>query len=126
MINPYLTTYYLNEEIALTYLKKVLECFFYLHNFQKDKVVVHRDIKLENILVHNDNVKFLNIIYKFKLNILIIQFKLGDVGFCIELNKYNSLESNIGSPKTKAPEISKGKNMTQKWMFTAQVLCFIK
>jgi len=53
--------------------------------------VVHRDLKLENILI-NDH----------------LELKIADFGFATN-RRVNSLHTKLGSPTYQAPEISEGK-----------------
>ena len=57
-----------------------------------EKRVVHRDIKLDNILRH-----------KTKEGGTIL--KIADLGFAKELNEYQVTKTFLGTPITKAPEI---------------------
>jgi len=76
-----------NQEIGLMVFSQILEAVHYTHS----NGIVHRDIKLENILVD----KSMNI-------------KLADFGFATN-DHIDRLDSFLGSPAYMAPEILEGK-----------------
>lgn len=79
-----------SEVQAISYLGEILEAFKAFH--KQDKHIIHRDIKLDNIFVH-DGV-----------------CKLGDFGFAREVPKGKDLAQTwCGSLLTMAPEVIDGK-----------------
>ena len=68
-------------------LKQLLEAFQVLNKYN----IMHRDIKPDNILMHNGNIK------------------MADFGFCKPLENANDLvQTMLGSPIYMAPEVIKG------------------
>ncbi|KRW99278.1 Protein kinase-like domain [Pseudocohnilembus persalinus] len=75
-----------SEEKALAYIGQILEAFKALH--ATDKQIIHRDIKLDNIFLHDGNCK------------------LGDFGFAREVPEGKNLAQTwCGSLLTMAPEV---------------------
>ena len=79
------------EEVARFYFKDILSAIFYLH---KVRGIVHRDLKLQNVMISNDN-----------------HAKLIDFGFCNSMNKSNMFKSFVGTPGFTAPEIIGGERV---------------
>lgn len=68
------------------------------------KHVIHRDLKLKNIMIKYDETKpFIKFI-----------IKLSDFGFSKIMNEDDVTGTNLGSPATKAPEIMLGKDYNAK------------
>jgi serine/threonine protein kinase len=76
--------------------------------------VVHRDIKLDNILVNFKNQKLENVFrspqeftkYKQKANLLEdVNFVIGDLGFATELEQGAMTKTQCGTPLYMAPEV---------------------
>ena len=66
--------------------------------------VIHRDLKLKNIMIKNDEKKpYIGFI-----------IKLSDFGFSKVMNEDDVTGTNLGSPATKAPEIMMGKDYNAK------------
>jgi serine/threonine protein kinase len=77
----------LQERRALVYARQLLEAFKTLSRNN----IMHRDLKPDNILLHNGNIK------------------LADFGFCKPLESKNDLaQTMLGSPIYMAPEVLKG------------------
>jgi len=76
-------------DTAKFFIKQLAECLKYLHSSNKTKEsVVHRDLKLENILVDDRN------------NIKVI-----DLGFAVTTYPGQKLKTCCGTPNYMAPEI---------------------
>lgn len=84
------------EEIVIHLMKQIADAIHYLH----DKRIIHRDLKLENILMHYDNLDD-----RKKLNIMKAKIKIIDFGFSSYLNDKDILTSIVGSPLNMAPDI---------------------
>jgi serine/threonine protein kinase len=69
-----------SEEIVQYLMRQIVEAIKYLHK----KGIIHRDIKLDNILVNFENKDD-----KENLNMLKCQIKLIDFGFATYLNDSN-------------------------------------
>ena len=80
-------------KIALTFMNQLLAAF---REIQRLKIV-HRDLKLANILLNKDLV-----------------VKLGDFGFAKHFESDNLLQSYCGTPLTMAPEILKREKYNEK------------
>ena len=75
------------EKRALVYFRQIIEAFKVLTKNN----IMHRDIKPDNILMHNGNIK------------------MADFGFCKPLENANDLvQTMLGSPIYMAPEVIKG------------------
>lgn len=78
------------EAEAIGYMGEILDAFRGFH--KQDKHIIHRDIKLDNIFLHNG------------------KCKLGDFGFAREVPKGKDLAQTwCGSLLTMAPEVIDGK-----------------
>ena len=99
-INKYLKMYRkpFSEEIVQYLMKQIIEALQYLHNNH----IIHRDLKLENILVHFKNPNDKNI-----LNMYGAQIKIIDFGFATHQNKVDLNKSVLGSPLYMDPSIFK-------------------
>ena len=85
-----------SEEIVQHLMRQILEALYYLHLNK----IVHRDLKLENIMVHFDNE-----IDKQNLNMLKAKVKIIDFGISNHLNKKKLLQSVAGTLKNMDPAI---------------------
>ena len=86
------------EEIVQHLMRQIVEGVKYLHS----KRIIHRDLKLENILVN-----FENEMDKNNLNMLKSTVKIIDFGFATHLNSSNLTYSAIGSPINMDPLLLK-------------------
>ena len=85
------------EEIVQYLMKQLVYALIYLHN----KNIIHRDLKLENIMVNFDSEKDKN-----DLNMLKCTLKIIDFGFAIMLNSSKPFTTSVlGTPQYMAPNI---------------------
>ena len=97
------------EEIVQYLMRQIVDAIKYIHN-QK---IIHRDLKLDNIMVNFDSENDKN-----NLNMMRAKIKIIDFGFAIQLSKSNMAFSALGSPINMDPFIlqkynSKGGNINQ-------------
>jgi serine/threonine-protein kinase ULK/ATG1 len=82
-----------NEKRALFFFRQMMEAFKVLSRSN----IMHRDIKPDNILLHNGSIK------------------IADFGFCKPLENQNDMvQTMLGSPIYMAPEVLKGEVYTNK------------
>ena len=86
------------EEIVQHIMRQILSAVNYLHSSK----IVHRDLKLDNILVNFFNEKDFN-----DINLLKAQIKLIDFGFASHFDESKMFSTIIGSPMTMDPLILK-------------------
>ena len=84
------------EELVQHFMRQIIDAFKYIHG----KKIIHRDVKLDNILLHFENEED-----KKNFNLMKAQVKIIDFGFsCI----YNDIKKSIlGSPINMDPLILK-------------------
>lgn len=76
----------LDEKTVVQFMKEIISSVQYLHSF--DPPIIHRDIKLENILLDHDN-----------------KAKLGDFGWSNFLETEKTRDTYAGTPEYLAPEM---------------------
>ena len=111
----------LEEPLAREILKQIGKGLIYL----KKKNIVHRDLKLENILLNfpdKDKSKSVSdkFLKKFDLNKDKIEVLIGDLGFARSVKDDNFLVSYWGTPLYVAPEMMNGEHYGPKidiWSF---------
>ena len=86
------------EEIVQHIMRQVVSAVNYIHGLR----IIHRDLKLDNILV-----KFENEIDKNQLNLLKAEVKIIDFGFAAYKDQTGLLKTAIGSPMNMDPLILK-------------------
>ena len=86
------------EEIIRYLMKQIVDAVIYLH----DKNIIHRDLKLDNIMVHFDNDNDKN-----KLNMMKAKIKIIDFGFAKELSPNEIAISVVGTPFYMSPTLIK-------------------
>ena len=84
------------EEIVQYLMRQIIEALYYLHS----RKIIHRDIKLDNIMVNFDSDYDKGIMNMMKAKIKIIDF-----GFATHLEKTNLTFSAVGSPINMDPII---------------------
>ena len=89
------------QDIVQHLMRQIIDAFKYIHG----KKVIHRDIKLENILLNFESEKD-----KENLNMMKAQIKIIDFGFSCFVNKSGLLYSTLGSPINMDPIILKKLN----------------
>ena len=90
----YLTPF--SEEIVQHLMRQIVSAIKYLHS----KRIIHRDLKLENILVHFENESD-----KTSVNMLKAKIKVIDFGFATHLGAANMRYSTLGSPINMDPTL---------------------
>ena len=86
------------EEIVQHLMKQIINALYYIHS----RKIIHRDLKLDNIMVHFDS-EF----DKQNLNMMKATIKIIDFGFAVQLNPQNKdlTYSAVGSPINMDPII---------------------
>ncbi len=87
-----------SEEIVQYLMRQIVEGIKYIHNHN----IIHRDLKLDNILVH-----FNSETDKNNLNIMKAIIKIIDFGFATHIKKEDLCYSTLGSPINMDPNILK-------------------
>ena len=87
-----------SEEIVQHLMRQIISAFKYMHGNQ----IMHRDIKLENILVNFESEKDKN-----DLNMLKATVKIIDFGFACKIGKNALTYTTIGNPMNMSPLILK-------------------
>ena len=87
-----------SEEMVQYLMKQIIQALKYIHN----RNIIHRDLKLDNILVNFDSDQDKN-----DLNMMKAVIKLIDFGFATHLKKSELCYSALGSPINMDPNILK-------------------
>ena len=87
-----------SEEIVQHLMRQIIDAFRYIHS----KNIMHRDIKLENILLHFDNPHD-----KENLNMMKAKVKIIDFGFARKIGKNELATTTIGNPINMSPLLLK-------------------
>ena len=90
-----------SQEIVQHIMRQIIDAFKYIH----EKKVVHRDIKLDNILINFESEKDAE-----ELNMMKAHVKIIDFGFACLIDKSGLLYSTLGSPINMDPIILKKLN----------------
>ena len=94
-----------SQEIVQHLMRQIISAFKYIHG----EKIVHRDIKLDNILLNFESEKD-----KEELNMMKATPKIIDFGFACFVNKSGLLYSTLGSPINMDPIILKKLNSNSK------------
>ena len=99
-LKKYKSLYYhpFTEEIVQHLMRQIVSAIKYLHS----RRIIHRDLKLENILVNFDNEND-----KASMNMLKAKIKVIDFGFATHLGASNLRYSTLGSPINMDPLLLK-------------------
>ena len=84
------------EELVQHFMRQIIDAFKYIHG----KKIIHRDIKLANILLHYENEED-----KKNFNLMKAQVKIIDFGFSCVINKSGLQYTVLGSPINMDPLI---------------------
>ena len=84
------------EKIVQYLMRQIIDALVYIH----DKKIIHRDLKLDNIMVNFDSEKD-----KEDLNMMKAKIKIIDFGFSISLTKQDIASTTVGSPINMDPII---------------------
>ena len=87
-----------SQEIVQHLMRQIINAFKYIHG----KNIIHRDIKLENILLHYDSEED-----KKNFNIMKAKVKIIDFGFAAKIEKNGLKYTTLGSPINMDPLILK-------------------
>ena len=87
-----------SQEIVQHLMRQIIDAFKYIH----ENKIIHRDIKLDNILLHFESNKDKN-----NLDMMKAQIKIIDFGFSCFISKNGLLYSTLGSPINMDPIILK-------------------
>ena len=91
----------LSQEIVQHFMRQIIDAFKYIHGNK----IIHRDIKLDNVLINFESEKD-----KEELNLMKATAKIIDFGFACFINKSGLLYSTLGSPINMDPIILKKLN----------------
>jgi serine/threonine-protein kinase ULK/ATG1 len=85
-----------SQEIVQHLMRQIIDAFKYIHGLK----IIHRDIKLDNILLNFDNEED-----KENLNMMKAKFKITDFGFARYLKENKMAESVLGNAINMEPHI---------------------
>lgn len=85
-----------SEEIVQYFMKQIIDAFKYIHANN----AIHRDVKLENILLHYENEED-----KKNFNLMKATVKIIDFGCASKVNKMNPKTKIVGNPINMDPTI---------------------
>ena len=111
-LNDLLTRYKLkfgkpfSQEIIQYFMRQILEGLNYIHS----KKIIHRDIKLDNILINFDNIKD-----KEKFNYLNSKVKIIDFGLATKLKEGELCRTILGTPLFMDPLLLKKYNKVERF-----------
>ena len=91
------------QEIVQHLMRQIIDAFKYIHSLK----IIHRDIKLDNILLNFETEEDKN-----NLNMMKAQCKIIDFGFACRISKSGLQYSTLGSPINMDPIILKKLNST--------------
>jgi len=94
-----------SQEIVQHLMRQIIDAFKYIHGFK----IIHRDIKLDNILLNFENEQDKEILNMMKATVKIIDF-----GFACRISKSGLQYSTLGSPINMDPIILKKLNSSGK------------
>ena len=97
-----------DEKLVQHFMKQIISAFRYIH----EKKIIHRDVKLENILLHYDDEED-----KKNFNLMKAQVKIIDFGFACKISKEGLQYSVLGSPINMDPLILKKLNSSHNPKF---------
>ena len=84
------------EELVQHFMRQIIDAFKYIH----ERKIIHRDVKLDNILLHYENEAD-----KENFNLMKAQVKIIDFGFSCRINKSGLQYTVLGSPINMDPLI---------------------
>jgi serine/threonine-protein kinase ULK/ATG1 len=87
-----------SEEIVQHFMRQIIDAFKYMH----ERKIIHRDVKLDNILINYDTEED-----KQNFNLMKAQAKIIDFGFACRINKSGLQYTTLGSPINMDPLILK-------------------
>ena len=93
------------EELVQHFMRQIISAFKYIH----ERKVIHRDVKLDNILLHFENEEDLKNFDLMKATVKIIDF-----GFACKISKTGLQYTVLGSPINMDPIILKKLNSSTK------------
>ena len=94
-----------SEEIVQHFMRQIISAFKYMH----ERKIIHRDVKLENILLDYDDEKD-----KENFNLMKANAKIIDFGFACKISKAGLQYTALGSPINMDPLILKKINSRSK------------